>query len=101
LSEPVKEAQPWDGDYLEPRGQLVTRADAVSLGTALQSAVGLTPKAAAVAEFCIHDSFMICPLSQELQTYLNGGWQLSSQTRHIFDAGSVVPETAEMPESSK
>jgi hypothetical protein len=101
LSEPVKEAQPWDGDYLEPRGQLVTRADAVNLGTALQSAVGLTPKVAAVAEFCIHDSFMICPLSQELQSYLNGGLQLSSQTRHILDAGSVAPETAEMPESAK
>ena len=101
LSEPVKEAQPWDGDYLEPRGQLVTRADAVSLGTAPQSAVGLTPKAAAVAEFCIHDSFMICPLSQELQTYLNGGWQLSSQTRHILDTASVAPETAAMPERAK
>jgi hypothetical protein len=101
LSEPVKEAQPWDGDYLEPRGQLVTRTDAVNLGTALQSAVGLTPKVAAVAEFCIHDSFMICPLSQELQSYLNGGLQLSSQTRHILDAGSVAPETAEMPESAK
>jgi hypothetical protein len=101
LSEPVTAAQPWDGDYSEACGQLVTRADAVSLGTALQSASGLTPKVAAVAEFCIHDSFMICPLSPELQTYLNGGLQHTFQTRHILDEGSVAAETAEMPESSK
>jgi hypothetical protein len=56
---------------------------------------------AAVAEFCIHDSFMICPLSPELQSYLNGGLQHTFQTRHILDEGSVAPETAEMPESSK
>ena len=101
LSAPVTATQPWDGDYLEPRGQLVARADAVGLGTALQSAPQLTPKVAAVAEFCIHDSFMICPLSPELQTYLSGGLQLSFQIRHILDVGTVAPETVEMPESSK
>ena len=101
LSQPVKEAQPWDGDYFEPRGQLVRRADAVSLGTALQSAPGLTPRVAAVAEFCIHDSFMICPLSPELQTYLNGGLKHTFQTRRILDADAPALETAEMPERAK
>lgn len=101
LSGPVTAVQTWDGDYSEPRGQLVTRADAVSLGTALQSAPGLTSKVAAVAEFCIHDSFMICPLSPELQTYLKGGLQLTFQTRRILDAGSVAPKTAELPERAK
>ena len=101
LSEPVGAVQPWDGDYSEPRGQLVSRADAVNLGTALQSAPSLTSEVAAVAEFCILDSFMICPLSPELQTYLNGGLQPTFQTRHILHAGSPAPEAAEMPERAK
>lgn len=101
LSEPVRADQPWNGDYSEPRGQIVARADAVSLGTALQSAPGLTPKVAAVAEFCILDSFMICPLSPELQAYLNGGLQPTFETRHILDAGSAAPEAAEMPERAR
>ena len=101
LSEPVAAAQPWDGDYSEPRGQLVTRADAVSLGTALQSAPRRTSEVAAVAQFCILGSFMICPLSPELQTYLHGGLQRTFQTRHILDAGSAVREAAEMPERVK
>jgi hypothetical protein len=44
---------------------------------------------------------MICPLTPELQAYLNGGLQLSFQIHHILDAASVAPETAEMPERAK
>ncbi len=101
LAAPLEAAQPWDGNFSEPRGQLVTPADAFSLAAALDDAPGLAPEMCAVAGFCLHGSFIICPLSPELDAYLNGGLQLARQSRRILNAGSPSTAPRRMPERVK
>ncbi len=101
LAAPLGAAQPWDRNFSEPRGQLVTPADASSLAASLNDAPGLAPEMCAVAGFCLQGSFIICPLSPELDTYLNGGLQLAHQNRRILNAGSPPPVPKEMPERVK
>ncbi|MGD0580125.1 MAG: hypothetical protein ABSC08_14485 [Bryobacteraceae bacterium] len=101
LAAPVTAAPPWDGDFSEPCGQLVAHADAVRVATALRDTPGLPPELDAVAAFCLHGSFMICPLSPELHAYLNGGLQLTRQNRHILDADAPALADVELPERAQ
>lgn len=101
LSGPIRAAEPWDGRFSEPRGQLVMHADALSLAATLEKAPGLPREVCAVVGFCLHGSFMICPLSPELHAYLNGGLQLARQSRHIIDAGAPALTDVELPERAQ
>jgi hypothetical protein len=101
LSAPIRAAEPWDGSFSEPRGQLVTAADALTLAAALEAAPGLPPEVFAVSGFCLHGSFMICPLSPELHAYLDGGLQLARHGRRILDAVPPAPAPAKMPQRAE
>jgi len=76
----------WSGDYFEPRGQQVLRADALRLAAALGTFPGKSAGLARVARFCSRGSFLICPLSKELHAYLNTGLESSPDDLGLMSA---------------